>query len=382
MTQGGKLLPNLDQQSTKLLNLTVLQRIDPYVEEILITAAHVTFYKFNVELSRWSRKDVEGSPFVVKRNAQPRFQFIVMNRRSTENLVEDLLGEFEYEVQVPYLLYRNLAQEVNGIWFYNSRECEDVANLFGRIFNACSKVPQKPKISSIKSEFEELEAVPTMAVMEGPLEPSSTAGTTVTNVPDDSPFFNFFHVALNLGNASSTAAHGRPDQSLPSSLSSSNEPISAPSPPPAQQLPSPVLPASSAPLLPILDSLESSSRNNSNNSRLTNLVKPITFFTPSPYSSPLMIPTTSLCIPTAPSLPPPPPPLHPPVGPQRPYGTPMLQPFPPPNPPPSLTPASGPGPTYRPEFTREKVHDALLRVIQKDQFIDMFYQELLNMRNT
>ncbi|ONK56995.1 uncharacterized protein A4U43_C10F15460 [Asparagus officinalis] len=73
---------NLDQQSTKVLNLTVLQRIDPHVEEILITAAHVTFYEFNIELNQWSRKDVEGSLFVVKRNTQPRFQFIVMNRRN------------------------------------------------------------------------------------------------------------------------------------------------------------------------------------------------------------------------------------------------------------------------------------------------------------
>jgi hypothetical protein len=46
--------------------------------------------------------------------------------------VENLLGDFEYEVQVPYLLYRNAAQEVNGIWFYNARECEEVANLFSR----------------------------------------------------------------------------------------------------------------------------------------------------------------------------------------------------------------------------------------------------------
>jgi len=51
--QNGKLMPNLDQQSTKVLNLTVLQRIDPYVEEILITAAHVTFYEFNIELNQW-----------------------------------------------------------------------------------------------------------------------------------------------------------------------------------------------------------------------------------------------------------------------------------------------------------------------------------------
>lgn len=44
-----------------------------------------------------------------------------------ENLVENLLGDFEYEVQVPYLLYRNASQEANGIWFHNARECEEVA---------------------------------------------------------------------------------------------------------------------------------------------------------------------------------------------------------------------------------------------------------------
>lgn len=50
----------------------------------------------------------------------------------SDNLVENLLGDFEYEVQSPYLLYRNAAQEVNGIWFYNARECEEVANLLSR----------------------------------------------------------------------------------------------------------------------------------------------------------------------------------------------------------------------------------------------------------
>jgi len=55
MSQTGKLMPNLDQQSTKMLNLTVLQRIDPFIEEILITAAHVTFYEFNIESNQWVR---------------------------------------------------------------------------------------------------------------------------------------------------------------------------------------------------------------------------------------------------------------------------------------------------------------------------------------
>ncbi|XP_058088449.1 mRNA-decapping enzyme-like protein isoform X2 [Magnolia sinica] len=359
---GGKLMPNLDQESTKVLNLTVLQRIDPFVEEILITAAHVTFYEFNIDLNQWSRKDVEGSLFVVKRNTQPRFQFIVMNRRNTDNLVENLLGDFEYEVQVPYLLYRNAAQEVNGIWFYNSRECEEVANLFSRILNAFSKVPPKSKVSSTKSEFEELEAVPSLAVMEGPLEPSSSSAATVADVPDDS-FVNFFSAAMNMGNASNTGPAG-PQHPSPAPLSlTPHAPSPNPSPLPALHAPSPPLPTSSTPLLPRLDPPDSIASSN----RPTNLVKPFSFFAPPPSSSPLMMPPTSSSMPTAP-------PLNPPVNLQSPYGTPMLQPFPPPAPPPSLTP----NPTYGPVITRDKVRDALVRLAQNNHFIDMVYREILN----
>lgn len=43
------------------------------------------------------------------------------------------MGNFEYEVHGPYLLYRNHSQEINGIWFYNANECEEIANLFSRL---------------------------------------------------------------------------------------------------------------------------------------------------------------------------------------------------------------------------------------------------------
>ncbi|KAJ4978943.1 hypothetical protein NE237_009723 [Protea cynaroides] len=364
-SKGGKLMPNLDQQSTKVLNLTVLQRIDPFVEEILITAAHVTFYEFNIELNQWSRKDVEGSLFVVKRNTQPRFQFIVMNRRNTDNLVENLLGDFEYEVQVPYLLYRNAAQEVNGIWFYNSRECEDVGNLFSRILNAYSKVPPKPKVSSSKSEFEELEAEPTMAVMEGPLEPSSTISSSISDGPDESSFVNFFSAAMSIGNASSATISRQGHQSNATVPLSSHAPSVVPSPAPTLQRPS-SLPTSSTPLMPLLDTPELS-----NNNRAANLVKPSTFFTPPPSLAALMMPPISSSMPTAA-------PLHPPVNLQRPYGAPLLQPFPPPTPPPSLTPMPTSTPSYGPVINRDKVRDALLRLVQDNRFIDLVYQEILN----
>ncbi|XP_062167840.1 mRNA-decapping enzyme-like protein [Alnus glutinosa] len=368
MSQTGKLMPNLDQQSTKMLNLTVLQRMDPFIEEILITAAHVTFYAFNIESSQWSRKDVEGSLFVVKRNTQPRFQFIVMNRRNTDNLVENLLGDFEYELQVPYLLYRNASQEVNGIWFYNPQECKDVGNLFTRILNAYSKVPSKLKVSSSKSEFEELEAVSTMSVMEGPLEPSSSA----TDAPEDSSFRNFFGAATSIGNSGSNLANSRQSAqpAHPSSAAiplSSHSPSVVSSPAPTPQIPSLSLLASSNPN-PLQDTLDPISSSN----RGSNLLKPSSFFAP-PSSSALIMPPISSSVSSTPAL-------HPPLNLQRPYGTPMLQPFPPPTPPPSLTPSSAP-PFDGLLISRDRVRDALLVLVQDDQFIDMFYKALVKVHH-
>ncbi|KAK1435023.1 hypothetical protein QVD17_00778 [Tagetes erecta] len=361
MSQSGKLMPNLDQNSTKILNLTVLQRMDPYIEEILITAAHVTFYEFNVDLNQWSRKDVEGSLFVVKRNTQPRFQFIVMNRRSTENLVENLLGDFEFELQVPYLLYRNASQEVNGIWFYNTRECEDVANLFTRILGAYSKVPPKQKVN--KSEFEELEAVPTSAVIEGPLEPGLTTSRS-TDVPEDSSFVNFFNTSMNLGhnNAQNPVGSIQPyHNSTTISLPSRDTPSPVVNNPPLQ------IPSSATPM-PSHDSVDSVNSSN----HLTNLIKPLSFFTPSSSSAPLMRqPSTSVPVPA----------LQPPLNVQRSVGIPLLQPFPPPTPPPSLTPSSTSGQYYGP-LTREKVRDAIVMLSQDNQFIDMFYQALLKVHQS
>ncbi|PSS01601.1 MRNA-decapping enzyme-like protein [Actinidia chinensis var. chinensis] len=366
MSQSGKLMPNLDQNSTKLLNLTVLQRIDPYIEEILITAAHVTFYEFNIDLNQWSRKDVEGSLFVVKRNTQPRFQFIVMNRRNTDNLVENLLGDFEFELQAPYLLYRNADQEVNGIWFYNRRECEEVANLFNRILSAYSKVPPKPKSPSI-SEFEELEAVPTTAVIEGPLEPSFSAPSS-TDVPDDSSFVNFFNSAMNIGHNAPVMLHtGQPYHISPNIPLCSHVPSVTTSPAPPLKVPSVPFPASSTPPAPLHDIADQMDMSN----RVTNLVKPSSFF-PMTSSPMLMTPPLSSPLPTA---------YHPPLNQQRPHGTPLLQPFPPPTPPPAPPPSLTPGPTTTPslgqQINREKVRNALLMLVQDNQFIDMVCQALL-----
>ncbi|KAH6836787.1 hypothetical protein C2S53_008234 [Perilla frutescens var. hirtella] len=336
-TKGRKLKPILDEKSTKLLNLTVLQRLDHCVQEILAIAAHVVIYELNTDIIEWNRKNVEGSLFVVRRNTQPRFQFIVMNRLNTENLVESLLRDFEYEVQGPYLLYRNHTEEINGIWFYNANECGEVADLFGRILNGYSKVLTNSKASPIKSEVEK----------DAPQEPSSTTTPNVEDVVDDRSFVN-----ISSPYQSSTALGSAPPQIITLETLRS-APAPAPSP--------------SAPILSIPENPESKGTKKCT----TDLVKPLSFLSPRPPSPQITTPLTS-SVPTAS-------PLISPGNLKRPYGELFLLPFPPPpSPTQSLTPTSVPSPTYVPVISREKIRKALQLLIQDNQFIDIVYRAVVN----
>lgn len=354
-TQNGKPLPpQLDQNSTKELNLTVLQRMDRHVEDILTTAAHVTFYQFDVEHSQWSRKDVEGSLFVVKRRTPPRFQFIVMNRRSTNNLVENVLGDFEFEVQSPYLLYRNATQEVNGIWFYNPRECEDVASLFQRILNAFSKPPPKPRLISSSSDFLELE--PTASHLEGPLEHGSIPSATLPEINQESePLERFFQNSARISNPDTI-----PTSAARPPLAQSRPAMTAPPPLAPMPMPSIISPTTTAlPMTSLATSLPQDTSDGAPAVRAT-LIKP-SFFVPPPLMSAANNAPSAPPLPSSASM-------------QPSHGAPLLQPFPPPNPPPSLAPAL----QYSGPITKDGVREALNRLVKNENFIDMVYREMMN----
>lgn len=125
--------PTLDRKAAEQININVLKRLDPQVEELLATAAHVALYNFDVPTRRWTRKDVEGSLFLVKRRGSPRFQIVILNKKSADNYVEDVGGGFQCELNPPYLLYRNKVGEVVGIWFYEETDCKRMCDILSKI---------------------------------------------------------------------------------------------------------------------------------------------------------------------------------------------------------------------------------------------------------
>uniref|UniRef100_K7FQ94 5'-(N(7)-methylguanosine 5'-triphospho)-[mRNA] hydrolase n=2 Tax=Pelodiscus sinensis TaxID=13735 RepID=K7FQ94_PELSI len=112
------------------ISLAALQRHDPYISSIVDVASQVALYTFGHRANIWKEKtDVEGTLFVYTRSASPRHGFTIMNRLSMENRTEPITKDLDFQLQDPFLLYRNARLSIYGIWFYDKEECQRIAEL-------------------------------------------------------------------------------------------------------------------------------------------------------------------------------------------------------------------------------------------------------------
>ncbi|XP_063073049.1 mRNA-decapping enzyme 1B isoform X2 [Engraulis encrasicolus] len=111
------------------ISLAALQRQDPYINNIVDVASQVALYTFSSKANEWEKTDVEGTLFVYTRLASPRHGFTIMNRLSMENLTEPITKDLDFQLQDPFLLYRNARLAIHGIWFYDKTDCQRIAEL-------------------------------------------------------------------------------------------------------------------------------------------------------------------------------------------------------------------------------------------------------------
>lgn len=109
------------------ISLAALQRQDPYINNIVDVASQVALYTYNNRANEWEKTDVEGTLFIYTRLASPRHGFTIMNRLSIENLTEPITKDLDFQLQDPFLLYRNARLVIHGIWFYDRQDCQRIA---------------------------------------------------------------------------------------------------------------------------------------------------------------------------------------------------------------------------------------------------------------
>ncbi|XP_075996427.1 mRNA-decapping enzyme 1A isoform X2 [Genypterus blacodes] len=116
-----------------MMSLAALQRQDPYINKLLDVTGQVALYNFNSKANEWEKTEIEGTLFVYARSASPHHGFTIMNRLSTENLVEPINKDLEFQLQDPFLLYRNGSLGIYSIWFYDKKDCQRIAQLMVKI---------------------------------------------------------------------------------------------------------------------------------------------------------------------------------------------------------------------------------------------------------
>mmetsp|Transcript_22304 Transcript_22304/g.32603 ORF Transcript_22304/g.32603 Transcript_22304/m.32603 type:complete len:262 (-) Transcript_22304:65-850(-) len=141
----------IDEEAKRSANLRVLQRSDSSIIDIVGSATHVVLYEFDGVSQQWVKRNVEGSLFVAKRTASPRFKIVVMNRNSKDNLEIPLASTFQMQVREPYLIFRleqgkeSNGQKISGIWFHDGKEREAISEILQRVVKSLSHADEETK---------------------------------------------------------------------------------------------------------------------------------------------------------------------------------------------------------------------------------------------
>ncbi|KAI8621846.1 hypothetical protein BC830DRAFT_1092494 [Chytriomyces sp. MP71] len=125
-------------------NLRVLQRHDPLIVAILDSTSHVVVYDFDETKQSWNKRGIEGTLFIVQRNAAIRHRMLILNRLSLDNFDVDLVDAIEFQVTGDYVIYRDPRMDrVQGLWIY---EPQDRIRLAESLQEKCATSVAPPQV--------------------------------------------------------------------------------------------------------------------------------------------------------------------------------------------------------------------------------------------
>ncbi|KAJ4302000.1 hypothetical protein N0V88_002131 [Collariella sp. IMI 366227] len=129
------------------ISLTVLRRYQPDIRSILAIAANAVAYNFLEATQEWEKHGAEGTLFVCEQEpvtaptgqVLPRACVFVLNRRSMENLVVDLLRVTDCEVVGELMVFRlqqdeaaaagimgrRMGKRILGLWIHADEALEE-----------------------------------------------------------------------------------------------------------------------------------------------------------------------------------------------------------------------------------------------------------------
>lgn len=102
--------------------LTILRnRIDKAITEIVFEIQHAVYYQFSEANGTWNKGEIEGPLILVKRNQEPHFCLIILNKQQHNSFCQHVTSETLFEKKHPQLLcIKDKNKNVHGVWSGNA----------------------------------------------------------------------------------------------------------------------------------------------------------------------------------------------------------------------------------------------------------------------
>lgn len=106
--------------------MDLLQQQDPEIDHIVAFSKFVVAYLLQQDgpSPGWRKANIEGPVYLVRRRVAPRYQLLVKNQFSTNDLLDNLHAYWEIDCQTNYIFYKveDESKRIRGLWFHEDAE--------------------------------------------------------------------------------------------------------------------------------------------------------------------------------------------------------------------------------------------------------------------
>jgi len=96
----------------------------------------------------WQKANIEGPVYLVSRRSAPRYQLLVKNQFSTNDLLDNLHHAWELDCQKNYVFYKveDQSKRIRGLWFHDDAERQKLEAALEKVLEELRTKPNEPQM--------------------------------------------------------------------------------------------------------------------------------------------------------------------------------------------------------------------------------------------
>lgn len=156
MTESAPAMAPPPARTNTELNLLVLRRYVPETDRIISIAPFAVVYVFSPDTQGWEKCGIEGTLFVCQLSGSqyPRYNVVILNRKSLDNFVTELVSEDDIEITEQYVILQVQGEDgvptIYGLWIF-SDEGEGVHTTKDIVANAMQECAMRASHSNFSA---------------------------------------------------------------------------------------------------------------------------------------------------------------------------------------------------------------------------------------